>query len=112
MFVKSEHYNARKEDTLNDEGQVISTYHKLRILAGRKVTKEDRQPEVAASALAVSAFAAAAIAAASGVGFHTCFIFMIFPVHHSTASHCGSAGQSNLDFFKPRHQDFSACRAP
>ena len=25
MFVKSEHYNARKEETLNDEGQVIST---------------------------------------------------------------------------------------
>ena len=58
MFVKSEHYNARKEDTLNDEGQVISTYHNLRILAGMKVTKEDRRPEVAASALAVSAFAA------------------------------------------------------
>ena len=35
--------------------KLVFIYHNLRILARMKVTKEDRQPEVAASALAVSA---------------------------------------------------------
>ena len=40
MFVKSEHYNARKEVTLNDEGQVISTKVKgiVNIVVGVPVT--------------------------------------------------------------------------
>ena len=62
-WMLDERRNRLKPERLR---KLVFIYHNLHILARMKVTKEDRQREVAASALAVSAFDAAAMAAASG----------------------------------------------